>query len=70
MIDLDKLAKSLTKAQREAMMASHWSARQGADLQKLGLTYWGTGPHGRPMVKFRQVGLALCAHLKGQSDEG
>ena len=61
----EQIARGLTKAQREAMLASHWSARQGLGLQKLGLTYWGNGPHGRPMVKFRQLGFEVRAALTG-----
>ena len=64
MTDAAKIARGLTKAQREAMVASHWSARQGVGLQKLGLTYWGNGPHGKPMIKFRQIGLAVRAELE------
>ena len=64
----EQIARGLTKAAREAMLASHWSARQGAGLQKLGLTYWGNGPHRRPMVKFRPLGLAVRAELERIAD--
>ena len=69
MTDAAKIARGLTKAQREAMLAIHWSARQCLGLQKLGLTYWGNGPHGKPMVKFRQIGLAVRAELERIVDE-
>lgn len=69
MLAPEQIAQRLTKAQREAMLANHWSARQGAGLQKLGLTYWGNGPHGKPMVKFRQIGLAVRAELERIADD-
>ncbi len=64
--EVAKFAASLTKAQQEAVLAPNWSARQQAGLIKRGLCYWSRGPHGKPMVKFRQIGLAVRAYLEEQ----
>lgn len=72
MTDLDKLAKSLTKAQREALVdCIPWDVEVGAGiaiafcaygfLQESSICDCG--------VELTPQALALRAHLKGQSDE-
>jgi hypothetical protein len=64
--DLDKLARGLTDAQRQALLSPHWGQR--VPLLKTGLVYWSRGLHGRQIIKFRPLGLALRAHIERTSN--
>lgn len=70
MTDLDKLAKSLTKAQRDAVLNSfrcEWRTIQA--LRKRGIVVIRTCfPDGNGLP-FTPLGLALRNHLKGQNDD-
>jgi len=57
------LAERLTDAQREAINAQHWSARARAGLVRLSIVKWSSGPHGKPIIKFTQLGLTVRAAL-------
>lgn len=64
MTDLSQLAKSLTKAQREAVllaMFGYFDPNTVKSLRRRGLA---------SACKLTELGEALRAHLKGQSDEG
>ena len=63
---VEEIAAKLAAEEREAMLAGHWSSRQGKGLERAGLVYRGAGPHGRPMIKFRPLGFAVREYLKGQ----
>jgi hypothetical protein len=78
MTDLSQLAKSLTKAQREALVSWKWRKWVAirADVLPLiptGLVDVRRFPNradGIRKASLNRDGLALRAHLKGQSDEG
>lgn len=78
MTDLSQLAKSLTKAQREAVMDAEDMMSSHGGYPFLTVRHTGA-PWPHPgMAEFltlktdrlTPLGLALRAHLKGQSDEG
>ena len=67
MTDPQAIAARLSGVQKRAVLAPHWSARHNMGLVGLGLCYWGKGPHGKPTLKFRPLGLAVRSIL-GESN--
>jgi hypothetical protein len=70
MTDLSQLAKSLTAAQREVLVEGRGLKSVFASLVHIGLCTISRPDRASYIADYTPLGLALRAHLKGQSDEG